>query len=645
MFVRIRPEDVEKSNLVVVAPTGSGKTTAIINALKSLVPGKYSRAFIVLPTRASVHEIYEKAVRAGLKVGVDTSDARLDPFFNPFVEWQMPVMVTTYEKLDSVIMMRPEILDNSILVIDEAHNLTSRSRSMVILDLMAEAKRADARIVLLSATMPETEELARYLDAKIIRHNERPVELEYKTYTIYGDSTRLRQTRYYEEKISVALGNIVELVREGVRPILVYAPSRRFADRIAVILQNAGLKAQAHHAGYPANVRKQIEEDLRKPNPEIDVVVATDTLAQSVNLRFQAVVILGMRHAKKIHGTIEIVPVSPETLAQVAGRAGRPGMSSKGYVFFYPFRDEYYLVERALAQMYEPVQEPADYPALYLRLVLTGRDPAVWAKYAYKVDGEKLLQAPEILRVIDAVDDEGQPTKLGALMASSYSPSTEYHYYYNIVRNARENPPELSGIFKRVLTGVLQFAVENTKYLVQARVLSSQAIMRSQELETLIDETFQVYEEAEKYSAIHPERPETEKPTRAVLAVLLDPYNMNTDMLAEKLKHVALVLEGETGKTLPVEYRPYYRLLKHSMIAYRRLISNSQDAGTFLYQVLSKPEDIARAPVKILKQLDMVFLAAQEKGLDLGDAVRKLTELERGNRRTQTTRRARQPVP
>jgi len=598
----------------------------------------------VLPTRASVHEIYNKAVDAGLKAGVDTSDARLDPFFNPFIEWQMPVMITTYEKLDSVIMMRPEILRNSVLVIDEAHNLTSRSRSMVILDLMAEAKRADARIVLLSATMPETEELASYLDAKIIRHDERPVELEYKTYTLYGESSRLRQTRYYEEKIGAALGNIVELVRGGVRPILVYAPSRRFADRIAVILRNAGLNAQAHHAGYPANVRKKIEEDLRKPNPETDVVVATDTLAQSVNLRFQAVVILGMRHAKKIHGTIELVPVSPETLAQVAGRAGRPGLSSKGYVFFYPFRDEYYLVERALEQVYEPVKEPSDYPALYLRLVLTGRDPAVWAKYAYKVDGEKLLQAPEILRVIDAVDDEGQPTELGALMASSYSPSTEYHYYYNIVRNARENPPELSGLFKRVLTGILQFAVESANYLVQTRVLSPQAVSRSKELETLIDDTFQIYEEAEQYSAIHPERPETEKPTTSVLAILLDPYNMNTDMLAEKLKHVALVLEGETGKTLPIVYKPYYRLVKHSMIAYRRLISNNQDAGTFLYQVLSRPEEIARAPVKILKQLDLVFLSAQEKGLELGDAVAKLTELMRVGT-TRNTRRDAQPVP
>lgn len=81
-----------------------------------------------------------------------------------------------------------------------------------------------------------------------------------------------------------------------------------------------------HHGGVPDAVKKAIERDFRKR--ELQVIVATSTLAQGVNLPIKTVIIHStFRH---IDGTS--VPIMAREYWNIAGRAGRAGEETEGLI-------------------------------------------------------------------------------------------------------------------------------------------------------------------------------------------------------------------------------------------------------------------------------------------------------------------------
>lgn len=230
-FVKIDVNSINSYQpLMVISPTGSGKTSSIIKyALKQNV---YDRVVFALPTKAAIREIFNKIKMYTEDVGRDDSDARLEENFNSSEVWKKRIVVTSYERLLSELISDQDNFMNNLIVIDEAHLLLSEGRNCTLQEILAYytylKEKMRINVVLLSATMPEVDELSQYLGAKVICMKERPVDLEIRRIRLKKQS----RENYYLSKAHA----FIDYVKEGnldlnkYKQILVYTNTRKSAE-------------------------------------------------------------------------------------------------------------------------------------------------------------------------------------------------------------------------------------------------------------------------------------------------------------------------------------------------------------------------------------------------------------------------------
>ncbi len=171
---------LDRKNLLVCTPTASGKTLiAELAGIKSILEREGKMVYIV-PLRSLANEKfkefkkkYEGLCKIAMSIGdIDSSDPYLQDY---------DLIITTAEKFDSLIRHHAIWLDQiATVVFDEIHllNDVSRGPTVEILITILKQMLTDVQILALSATIGNPEELANWLDAKLVIDNWRPVELE-----------------------------------------------------------------------------------------------------------------------------------------------------------------------------------------------------------------------------------------------------------------------------------------------------------------------------------------------------------------------------------------------------------------------------------------------------------------------------------
>ncbi|UWG48942.1 Replicative superfamily II helicase [Halanaeroarchaeum sp. HSR-CO] len=351
------------ANVVASAPTASGKTAlaelAIVDALRD-----DGTALFVAPMRALTNEKeseWERFEDLGYSVYVVTGERE----FNPRRAARADVLVMTPEKADSATRKHDSprysfVTAVDVVVIDEVHLLDSASRGSVLEVVVSRLRRlADPRIVALSATMKNVDDVAAWLDAPSeatfdFGDEYRPVDLHagVRTYT-HGENAFADKYRRLFTAMDLAEPHLREdgqaLVFVSSRQDTVQA-AKKARDEIAErdipiatrgeydfhtetqALENATLRQSVldgvafHHAGLSKNDKDLVEEWFKQG--QIDLLFSTSTLAWGVNLPARCVVI----RDTKLHDPLEgEVDMSPLDVLQMIGRAGRPGYDDVGY--------------------------------------------------------------------------------------------------------------------------------------------------------------------------------------------------------------------------------------------------------------------------------------------------------------------------
>ena len=352
-------------NVVVSAPTASGKTAiAEVAICKTLQQG--GTALFLAPLRALTNEKereWERFEEMGYSVYVVTGERDL----NPSRAKRADVLVMTPEKADSATRKHDSrrysfVSDVDCCVIDEVHLLDSDERGSVLEVTISRLRRlCDPRVVALSATMPNVEDVAAWLDAPeeatfSFGDDYRPVPLEadVKTYS-HGENAFADKYRRLYRALDLAEPHIRE---EG--QALVFVASRQdtvqaakktrdeLAERDVPIgargeydfhtdaeaIQNDTLRQSVldgvgfHHAGLAREDKNRVEEWFREG--KIQILFSTSTLAWGVNLPARCVVIRDTNHHDPLEGEVEM---SPLDVLQMLGRAGRPGYDDQGYAW------------------------------------------------------------------------------------------------------------------------------------------------------------------------------------------------------------------------------------------------------------------------------------------------------------------------
>jgi replicative superfamily II helicase len=273
--------------LIVVAPTGSGKTKIV----DFCVPK--GRTILIGPLRALSDQQYRNYSVKYTTI-LDTGDTRtkLSRYEKP---WELAFM--TYEKFDS--LLRSEKKRTTIMnrvryvIVDEIHQI-GRERGIRIESAIFKLKALypEVKIVGLSATISNPEDIAQWLDIelRVVDQSERPIplDIEYLTYKkVWSSREKINQ------KIKILQGIFQRFPGEN---FLVFCGPRDRTRELACI--DAGLNRNTrdknivqtlldlgvgiHHAGLIQKDRNLVEKAYEKR--KISHIYATTTLSAGVNL-------------------------------------------------------------------------------------------------------------------------------------------------------------------------------------------------------------------------------------------------------------------------------------------------------------------------------------------------------------------------
>ena len=365
------PHVEQGKNVLMAVPTAAGKSlVAYVGALRGALKG--GKALYIVPLRALAWEKIEELRRfesLGIKVGVSLGD--FDSSSNDLSRCQ--IIVATAEKADSLLRHRAKWLNEvNVVVGDEVHLIQDARRGPTMEVILARFRSLpqDIQIIALSATIPNSSELAEWLRAIHIRSDWRPVELRSFVYhdrvayypispwEIARKETGFQVCKKGEE------GIIRDSLKEGFQ-CLVFVNARNravsLARRMAPFtgksleenerkalheLSEKMLKAEEttdiakelagfmekgvsyHHAGLTDSMRKSIEKGFK--DGILKIIAATPTLAAGVNLPARRVIV---RDTYRYEGMRGMAPVPVLEVKQMCGRAGRPGYDDEGEAY------------------------------------------------------------------------------------------------------------------------------------------------------------------------------------------------------------------------------------------------------------------------------------------------------------------------
>lgn len=325
------------SNVIVTTPTGSGKSLIAAAAhFTALAQGR--RTYYTAPIKALVSEKFFALVDTfgAENVGMVTGDASVNA--------DAPVVCCTAEILANIALREGRDADVGQVVMDEFHFVADPDRGWAWHVPLVELPQA--QFLVMSATLGDVSLLATQLerttgrDTAVIGGVTRPVPLNYTwsldpIHETIGNLVATHQAPVYvvHGTQAAAVERAQALLSQGVvdpdrRATLAeelkgfgFAPG--FGQTLAKLLR-AGIAV--HHAGMLPRYRRLVERLAQRGL--LAVICGTDTLGVGINVPIRTVLFSALT---KFDGRRQRVLRSRE-FHQIAGRAGRAGFDTVGYV-------------------------------------------------------------------------------------------------------------------------------------------------------------------------------------------------------------------------------------------------------------------------------------------------------------------------
>lgn len=327
---RFQEEAIRKvmngKNVVIVAPTASGKTEAfsipilqkIANEVARFGSMRYGesvvRAMFVYPTKAlardQVPKIKQLSESLGIRVAVFDGDTPARD--RDLILSQLPdIIVTNFDVLHYHLMHRTKfarsVRNAKYLVVDEAHVYTGVFGSNVHY-IIKRLRRfsSDLKIIAASATLPNAKEFCEKLfdcEMDLVEGRGRRGRTHF---SILFPSLRTQRSLMLE---------LVKGMTSSSHKVISFANSHIGAELLAFYASKQGVRIKVHRAGLMPKYRKMIEDSFKQG--DLMALSSTPTLELGIDIG-------------AVDGVVSsIVPIN--RLMQRLGRAARRGQH--GYAF------------------------------------------------------------------------------------------------------------------------------------------------------------------------------------------------------------------------------------------------------------------------------------------------------------------------
>ncbi len=331
-------------DVIVDAPTGAGKTYIFERWAEQLNFSR--RALFTVPTRALANDKYAEWKARGWRVGIATGDVTIDP--------EAPVVVATLESVQNWVRRDERAAEGargkfSLLVVDEYHWLADPYRGNHYEGVILSTD-PDLQLLLLSGAVANPGDVQAWLSrlgrkVELVRTANRPVPLEEVDVDDLIHGLPKTVSGFWSRRVAGAL-------REGLGPVLVFAPHRQDAERLArqfareiplaepltltpeqewvcgpELARLVKQRVAFHHSGLSYGQRAGVIEPLAKAG-QLRAVVATLGLSAGINFSLRSVMVTASSYRFDQLDR----EIAPHDYLQMIGRAGRRGLDETGFV-------------------------------------------------------------------------------------------------------------------------------------------------------------------------------------------------------------------------------------------------------------------------------------------------------------------------
>ena len=405
---------------LLVGETGSGKTTQMPQFLLEEFASSGMCVACTQPRRVAAMSVASRVadeldVHIGQEVGYTI---RFDDCSSS---------LTKLKYMTDGMLLREAMTDHllsrySVILLDEAHERTLATDLLFGLIKTVLTKRADLRIVVMSATL-ESEQFAEYFgkEAPLLTVPGRlfPVEINYLAE---------RADNYLDTAIQTVL-QLHETEAPGSGDILLFLTGEEEIDNACHTLAlkgNADVKKTGElmvvplYSSLPPHLQQRIFESAPKGGhgkpPGRKVVVATNIAETSITIDGVVYVVDPGFSKQKVYNPrtrVESLLVSPISKASAKQRAGRAGRTKPGQCFRL-YTD---LAFNELQESTYPELLRSNLASVVLTLLRLGVTDLVHFDFMSPPAPETLMRALEQLHYLGAIDDEGDLTELGNQMS------------------------------------------------------------------------------------------------------------------------------------------------------------------------------------------------------------------------------------
>ncbi len=308
-------------DLLGIAQTGTGKTAAFalpilhrLAANRKPAPKRGCRALVLSPTRELATQIAESFRVYGAKLNISVATVfggvGHGPQRQALARGVDVVVAAPGRLLDHIGEGDCDLKNLEIFVLDEADQMLDMGFIVPIRQIVRYLPK-ERQNLFFSATMPsDIGKLASELLTDPLRVSVAPPSTTVE---------RVNQQVVFVEA-NRKKGLLVELfAREDFRRVLVFTRTKRGADKVARILEGAGVAASAIHGNKSQNQRERALQEFK--SGEVRALVATDIAARGIDI------------SSVTHVVQYELPEVPEQYVHRIGRTARAGKDGSAVAF------------------------------------------------------------------------------------------------------------------------------------------------------------------------------------------------------------------------------------------------------------------------------------------------------------------------
>lgn len=357
------PIILKAENVLLIAPTGSGKTEAVLLPIFSnFLQQKEKRGISIVyvtPLRALNRDMIKRlsfwATRLDIAVEVRHGDTEMKVRRRQALH-PPNMLVTTPETLQAILpgtVMQQHLSHVRYVIIDEVHELAEDKRGVqltVALERLFELTKREFQRVGLSATVGNPEKVARFVAGsdRPVKVIEVPLPKGYRyrvEYPIPTDADYdLAQKLHTAPEAAARIRRILDLVQQHTST-LIFVNSRANAEVLGhKFTQLERSDIAVHHGSLAKEVRASIEDEFK--SKALKAIICTSTLELGIDIG---------------HVDLVIQYLSPRQVSSLIQRVGRSGhkldLVSEG-VIITAFPDDTLEAVTAVKRAYKGQLEP-----------------------------------------------------------------------------------------------------------------------------------------------------------------------------------------------------------------------------------------------------------------------------------------------